>query len=61
MYITTSYNLCSICIRNMEEFKFIPIFCTHVYSYIIKGATEGIGNLLEYRPLCRISFPSSVD
>ena len=30
MYITTSYNLCSICIRNTKKLKLIPLLCTQM-------------------------------
>ena len=35
MYITTSYNLCSICIHSMEQFKLIPLLSTHIYSFVL--------------------------
>ena len=35
IYITTSFNLCSICIHSTTKFKLISLLCTHVYSYIL--------------------------
>ena len=43
MYITTSYNLCSIYTYSTENFKLILFLCTHVYSHVSwKGAPPRI-------------------
>jgi hypothetical protein len=33
MYITITYNMYTICIRNTARSKSIPLLCTHVGSY----------------------------
>ena len=35
MYITPSYNLCSICVRSTEKVKLIPLLHTHIYSCVL--------------------------
>ena len=35
MYKSTSYRLCSICIRTVANFKVISLVCTHAYSYVL--------------------------
>ena len=43
MYITTSYNLCSIYTHSTEKFKIILFLCTRVYSHVSWiGAPSGI-------------------
>ena len=32
MYVTTSYNLCSICTHSVATFKLTPLLCTRVES-----------------------------
>ena len=34
MYVIINYNKYTICIRNTERSKSMPLMCTHVYSYM---------------------------
>jgi hypothetical protein len=36
MYITTCYDLYSICIGSTKYFTLIPLMCTHVYAYVLR-------------------------
>ena len=35
MYITTSYDLCNICICSPKKFKLILLLRTHIYLYVL--------------------------
>ena len=48
MYITTSYNLCSISIRSTKKFKLVPLLCTHIYSYMLLWKVHSLGFIVDF-------------